>query len=103
MKTYAIGQRGESVWYTIQTTCYGLAKLLESFCMSEGDYQGTYAFSYDGTAHDIVDLVHKVEKFSDGVTSIDYTICDTETHDWGTCIVFTDGQITGLIEELVEH
>ena len=102
MKTFAIGQRGEAVWYSIQTTCYGLIKLLEVFCESEGEYQGTYSFSFDGTAHDIVDLVEKVEKFSDGITSIDYTILDTDTHDWATTILFSDGKITEVIEESVE-
>lgn len=102
MKTFAIGQRGEAVWYSIQTTCYGLIKLLEVFCESEGEFEGNYFFSLDGTAHDIVDLVEKVEQFNDGVTSIDYTILDTDTHDWGTCIKFTDGKITEVIEESVE-
>ena len=103
MKTFAIGQRGEAVWYSIETTCYGLIKLLEVFCESEGEFEGTHSFSFDGCAHDIVDLVEKVEKFSDCVTSIDYTILDTDTHDWSTCIKFTDGKIIEVIEEKVEH
>ena len=103
MKTFAIGQRGEAVWYSITTTCYGLVKLLEVFCESEGEFDGTYFFSFDGCAHDIVDLVEKVEKFSDGNSSIDYTILDTDTHDWSTCIKFSDGKIIEVIEEKVEH
>ena len=103
MNKFAIGQRGEAVWFSIQTTCYGLIKLLESFCESEGEFEGTYFFSYDGCAHDVVDLVEKAEKFTDGETSIDYTILDTDTHDWATCIKFSDGKIVEVIEEKVEH
>ena len=100
---YPIGQRGEAVWYDIQTTCYGLIKMLMGFCTDEGELEDTYFFSYDGGAHDIVDLVEKAQTFTDGHTAISYSILDTDEQDWGATIHIIDGKITEVMEEAIEH
>ena len=99
---YPIGQRGESVWYDIQTTCYGLIQMLMGFATPEGELDGTHFFTYDGSAHDVVDLVHQAQSFTNGVTGISYTILDTEEQDWATVITISDGNITDVLEEAVE-
>ena len=98
-KSYPIGQRGEAVWYDIQTTCLGLIKLLERFCTPEGEHEGTYFFSLDAGAHDIVDLVHKAESFTDGQTGISYSILDTAEQDWAASIIISEGKIVEVLEE----
>ena len=101
MKSYPIGQRGEAVWYDIQTTSSGLIQQLSQFCTEEGEHDGVHSFSYDGNAHDVVDLVHKAESFTDGNASISYTILDTAEQDWGACITIQDGKIVEVLEESV--
>ena len=99
---YPIGQRGEAVWYDICTTCYGLIKLLESFCNPEGERDGEYYFSLDGSAVDVVDLVHKAQSFTNGVTDINYCILDNDEQDWAATITILNGEITNVLEEAVE-
>ena len=99
---YPIGQRGESVWYDIQTTCYGLIQMLMGFATPEGEHEGTHFFSLDATAHDVVDLVEKAQQFTDGQTNISYTILDTDEQDWGVGIIISEGKITDVLEEAVE-
>ena len=99
---YPIGKRDEAVWYDICTTCLGLIKLLHGFCTPEDERDGEYYFSLDGKAIDVVELVHKAQMFTDGVTDINYTILDTPEQDWAATITIIDGEITNVLEEAVE-
>ena len=98
---YPIGQRGECVVYDIATTCYGLIQMLMKFCeyLGEDTHTGEHLFTYEGTAHDVVQLVHDAQDFTDGVTGITYLINDTEEQDWAAVITISEGQITDVLEE----
>ena len=102
MKSYPIGRRGESVYYEVITTCYGLVKLLMNDCNYDGEVNGEHFFNLDGYSVDVVEFVHKAQTFNDGETSISYTILDTDEQDWASVITIENGKIINVLEEAIE-
>jgi len=102
--SYPIGMRGEEVYYIITATTYNCAKAIICMLVSPEvtEFNDEYFIECNAPAHDVVKFVETIEAYCDDKASIDYTILDTETHDWNAFLEFENFALRNVTEEARE-
>ena len=102
--SYPIGQRGEEVYYMIIANTYNCAKAIIQMLVSPEvtEFEDEWVIECSASAHEVVNIVERIEAYCDGKASLSYTIFDTQTQDWSALLEFENFKLRNVTEEAQE-